>query len=609
MLVSLSCPQSFCVRCRVMRLASLVFGVLLWCVSSAESQSLTVAAPQQISNAKTGLSVDDASVRPVTAPNANMVAFSSFAENLDIADSDTNFAADVFLYNPAASPNLSRQSVTTNGEQTGNTLAEVPPASFAPAISPALPDGKYGIAFTSNAENLLTAEGVAVSTVRQVYLRLPFLNKTVLLSRGVSGEAGNGVSDCPSLTAIPGTTPTFKVVFTSLAGNLKAPTLPAARETTAIYLATVTVSSANVVNVSVLELFAKTDAAFECPVISGDGRYIAFASTATDLLSDRTTSGMQMFRFDLNKTGDGQPELLSVVPGEQYGQGPSFSPSISYNGSAVVFTTQATNLGISSSVSSPKVAVYQDGVSGLTLVTKNAAGEPSNALYFINDPQPLGAISADGRLVTFVDKGTNLVSPAPSTRMHVYVKGLESSSAAPVLVSKTEAGVEADEDSEEPVLGATAFGSSSAFVAFTTNASNLGIPGDDGTFKRIFSSSVTLPSPPITRNYVIPVPPEAVVRNRKVTFTFIKFSSSAAATLVAKGSEPVEALANKVTYTLNVRGVGNRTRISRTSNRNRITISRLNPGTYTARYKATRTSSNKRSVSTKLSPQRKFKVT
>ena len=119
--------------------------------SPAQSQTLTAGAPQQISNAKTGLSVDDASVRPVAAPNANMVAFSSFAENLDIADSDTNFAADIFLYNPAASPKLSRQSVTTNGEQTGKTLAEVPPASYAPAISPALPDGKYGIAFTSNA--------------------------------------------------------------------------------------------------------------------------------------------------------------------------------------------------------------------------------------------------------------------------------------------------------------------------------------------------------------------------------------------------------------------------------------------------------------------------
>jgi hypothetical protein len=602
------CSQRYAIAqgalCSLIALLGVLCNVL-----PSDAQSLTVAAPQQISNAKVGQLIDGSSDQPATAPNASLVAFSSFAENLDFADADSNLASDVFMYNPATTPQISRQSVTSNGEQTASGIAEIPPLSSSPSISPTLPDGKYGIAFTSVAENLLTSEGYPLSTVAQVYLRLPFVNKTILVSRGVENEAGNSDSECPSVTSVPAAWPTFKVVFRSHAGNLQVPAFPSAREFAAIYLATVVVKSSTTIEVSTLQLFAKDEYEFSCPVISGDGRYIAFASTAPDLVPGRTTAGSQMFRFDLNKIGSGQPELLSVVPGEQYGQGPSSFPSISYSGDAVVFTTQATNLGISSSASAPKVALYKDGVSGLALVNKNAAGEPSNALYFINDPQPRGAISADGRLVTFADKGTNLVSPAPSTRMHVYVKGLESSSAAPVLVSKTDGGVEADEDSLNPVLGAKTFGSSEAFVAFSTAAANLGTPGAEGSVQRVFTSAVTVPSPPITRNYVIPVPPEAVVRNRKVTFTFIKFSNSSAATLVARGSETVNALANKVTYTLTVRGVGNRTRISRTSNRNRITISRLNPGTYTARYKATRTSSNKRSVSTKLSPQRKFKVT
>lgn len=575
----------------------------------AHSQSVTVAAPQQISNAKVNQTVNDESIQPVAAPNANVVAFTSFAGNLDIADADTNSAADVFLYNAATSPNLSRQSVTTNGEQTGNTLAEIPPASLSPSISPALPDGKYGIAFTSVAENLLTAEGYPVSTTNQVYLRLPFLNRTILLSRGISSDAGNGDSDCPSITAIPGSTPTFKVVFTSRAGNLKAPALPAVRETTAIYLATVTVNNSNAVNVSLLELFAKDNAEFSCPVISGDGRYVAFASTATDLLTDRTTAGSQMFRFDLTQIGTGRPVILSAIPGVEYGQGSSFSPSISYTGDKVVFTTQATNLDISASASAPKVVLYKDNVPGLTLVNKNAAGEASNALYFLQDAQPQGFISADGRVVAFVDKGTNLVTPATAVRMHVYVKSTASSSAAPVLVSKTDAGAEAAADCADPVLGASSFGSADAFVAFSTASANLGTPGGEAPLRRVFKSAVTVPNPPITQNYQIPVPPEVVVRNRQITLTFLRFSATAAAEFAAKESDRVTSLASKVSYTVTVRGVGNRTRITRTTNRNRITISRLNPGTYTASYKATRSSSgSRRSVSTKQSPQRKFKV-
>lgn len=599
-------------RLGTMRLCSALLLVLceLGVPLTSEAQSLTVTAPVQISTAKGNAPTDDISIDAAAPPNANLVAFASYAGNLDLSQSDTNGGADVFLYSPASTPNLSRQSVNTNGEQSSSSSNDFRPSSIAPAISPALPDGKYGIAFSSVADSLLAAEGFNRTFTRQVYLRLPFANRTLLLSKGVNGEAGNGDSDCPSVTSIPGAYPTFKVAYISRAGNLRTPALLGSRTTWALYLSTVVVKSSSEVETSVIELFAKDNAQFECPVISGDGRFVAFASTATDLIADRVTAGTQLFRFDLNKLGTGRPVLLSAVAGVDYGQGPSFFPSISYTGDAVVFTTQATNLNVSASASAPKVVLYKDGVTGLALVNKNASGVASDALYFIEDPQPVGSISADGRMVAFVDKATNLVSPATATRMHVYVKGLDSSSAAPLLVSKTEAGAEVNSDCEAPVLGASSFGASSAFVAFNTAASNVGIPGTSITFSRVFRSSISVSQPPITEDYKIPVPPNAVVRNRQVTFTFLRFSTSAAASMKAQSKEDFAASAGKVTYTLTVRGTGkNRTRISRTTNRNRVTISRLNPGTYVARYKATRTSSSKkRPVSTKQSPQRKFTI-
>jgi hypothetical protein len=266
-------------------------------------------------------------------------------------------------------------------------------------------------------------------------------------------------------------------------------------------------------------------------------------------------------------------------------------------------------LGVDASVTQPRVVLYKAGQSGLTLITKNASGVSGDAFYSIEDPLPRGAVSGDGRIVAFVDKATNLVSPPTAGLMQVYVKGLGVSASDPILVSKTAEGVESDGECASPVLGAGSFASTTPFVAFSSQATNIALPAEDGTADRIFSSTISLPAPPITKNYQIPVPPEAVVSRRRVTFTFLRFSAAQPAGVVREEAAEFAASATKVTYTLSVRGVGNSTRITRTSNRNRITISRLNPGTYTARYKATRTSSRGRSVSTRNSPSRTFKVT
>ena len=78
------------------------------------------------------------------------------------------------------------------------------------------------------------------------------------------------------------------------------------------------------------------------PSISGDGRYVAFESQASNLVSSDTNGSVDIFLKDL-VTGD--ISLLSVDSAGAQGDSDSFLPSISYDGRCVAFESNATNLG------------------------------------------------------------------------------------------------------------------------------------------------------------------------------------------------------------------------------------------------------------------------
>jgi Tol biopolymer transport system component len=77
------------------------------------------------------------------------------------------------------------------------------------------------------------------------------------------------------------------------------------------------------------------------PVISGDGRYVAFASVAMNLVAGDTSLSWQIFARDREQ---GTNILVSVSTNGGFGIGDSLSPVISANGRYVLFTSVATNL-------------------------------------------------------------------------------------------------------------------------------------------------------------------------------------------------------------------------------------------------------------------------
>ncbi|HYI61595.1 MAG TPA: DUF4214 domain-containing protein [Acidimicrobiales bacterium] len=74
------------------------------------------------------------------------------------------------------------------------------------------------------------------------------------------------------------------------------------------------------------------------PTVSGDGRVVAFTSTATDLVPGGTDGAAEVYVATLD--GTGATTSLERVGGD----GPSREPALSADGSTLVFTSEATDL-------------------------------------------------------------------------------------------------------------------------------------------------------------------------------------------------------------------------------------------------------------------------
>jgi Tol biopolymer transport system component len=146
------------------------------------------------------------------------------------------------------------------------------------------------------------------------------------------------------------------------------------------------------------------------PTISANGRYVAFASEATNLSPIDKGSTEDVFVRDL-KTN--RTILVSRASGKRgaAGDGDSSSPSISANGRYLAFESEAGNLGPDGNGEDPDVFVRDMRTGRLTLVSRaDGGGAASNA------PSANPAISASGRFVAFESRGSNL-NPADTLRL------------------------------------------------------------------------------------------------------------------------------------------------------------------------------------------------
>ena len=199
------------------------------------------------------------------------------------------------------------------------------------------------------------------------------------------------------------------------------------------------------------------------PVISGDGRFVAFTSYASNLVPGDTNGWPDVFVHDCQS---GSTERVNVDSFEAQANGGSINspPSISFHGRYVAFWSGANNLVPGDTNGWPDIFV-RDRQSGTTeRVSVASAGAQGN----LSCLQP--SISGDGRYVAFWSYASNLVPGDTNSVTDIFVRDRLSGTTERVSVDS--AGVQSNAASS-----ACSISDNGRFVAFNSAADNL-VPGD-----------------------------------------------------------------------------------------------------------------------------------
>ena len=166
------------------------------------------------------------------------------------------------------------------------------------------------------------------------------------------------------------------------------------------------------------------------PSISADGRFVAFESGASNLVANDNNNNSDIFVRDMQT---GVTTLVSVnSAGTGSGNQGSFTPSISANGRVVAFQSAASNLVSTDSNSQGDVFArdLQTGTTHLVSCNVGCTASGNNASFTSNVPKdkaPRANISNDGRVVVFESRATNLVTVpmAPNGFTEVFARDLQ----------------------------------------------------------------------------------------------------------------------------------------------------------------------------------------
>ncbi|MGD2054595.1 MAG: Ig-like domain-containing protein [Gammaproteobacteria bacterium] len=158
--------------------------------------------------------------------------------------------------------------------------------------------------------------------------------------------------------------------------------------------------------------------------ISSDGRFVVFESNATNLVSPPTSNISRIYFVDMNSPDT--IELVSVADDGSDAQESSHSPSVSDDGRYVVFESNAANLDLSTTDNNNATDVF--------LRDRNPSGAPSTTLVSVNPVTATSAdsastnasISSNGSYIAFQSIASDIVSGDNLALIDIYVRNLDS---------------------------------------------------------------------------------------------------------------------------------------------------------------------------------------
>jgi Tol biopolymer transport system component len=434
--------------------------LVLLLVAMVNSTACTAAQTKgtlRISVASNGTQADQRSKQPSISADGRYVAFASDATNL--VKGDTNGVTDIFVRD-LVKKTTTRVSVSSQGKEANK-------ASYWPFISS---DGRY-VTFTSDADNL---DALDDNGVGDVFVHDMHTGETKMISRALDGSSGNDLSFWSSIS-LDGR----YVAFMSNATDLVQSDL---NDSWDIFLCDRQTGIISLVSMGYDGSQANSQS--EYPVISADGRYVAFASDATNIIAGDTNGYRDVFEFNRET---GKTIRVSVATdGTQADAGTqAFVISISSDGQFVAFPSLATNLVLNDTNKAWDIFVHDRDKGETTRVSVSSDGQQANAGSY-------GAsISSDGRYVAFGSNATNLVQDDLNGVMDVFVHDRQTGLTERVSVATD--GAEGNAASGFILIAPNgidfAYGSlisaDGSTVAFMSNASNL-VPEDTNASQDIF---------------------------------------------------------------------------------------------------------------------------
>jgi len=311
------------------------------------------------------------------------------------------------------------------------------------------------ISFVSVATNLVAGDTNAAVDIFVYDVSTGDLERVSLSSLGAES---NGDSGTPVITSDG-----RYVAFVSSATNLVAGDTNGAGD---IFLYDRDNDTIELVSVAADDGLANDESFF--PSISSDGRYVAFVSSATNLVAGDINGVDDIFVRDMTL---GTTERVSVNSDEEELNNSSYTAMISKNGSYVVFESDATD-AVAGDTNSAKDIFLRDLTLGTTEIISVDSNEViSNSDSFVSSLfSPKNVVTDDGRYVLFESSGTNLVSGDTNGSYDIFLRDRTLGTTRRVSIS--EAGVEADADSFQGSID-----SGGRFISFMSE-SDLLVPGD-----------------------------------------------------------------------------------------------------------------------------------
>jgi Tol biopolymer transport system component len=343
--------------------------------------------PVRISADRLGGDSNGNNDQPNISNDGNVIVFRSAATDLVLGPSFLG-TPQVYLYNRIATPTPRATPIGTVGPFALISTSDSGTGGSAASFSPKASDNGNFVVFASLAKNLVSP--CVSGSDSQIFLfDASQSSPLTCISKVGGGSQGNDDSYAPAISRDGSL-----IVYESTATNLVGFSTGGKKN---IYLydqgsGTTTLVSSNIGS-------GAADGDSSNPVISADGTYIAFDTNSTDIVTNCPSTSEQR-AVVLYKVADGTKTCASVKPNGTVCDGTSIHPAVNGDGSILAYLSDCIDLVVPEAKTTPGTGVYdvyRYVVGTPTISRENSTVGQAQATPAADHP----VINDDGSIIAF----------------------------------------------------------------------------------------------------------------------------------------------------------------------------------------------------------------